>query len=122
VTRPGLSILWAGNIDNTLGLGTWTGKDDTEHWRYDTLQQVNLQGEIAAGTDASIGGSLVWTNSGTVYSFGYDTVGQLGLGIVDDDEKMVATPQRVRSNHLEGYKVVGASISDTTSLFLAAKL
>jgi len=84
---------------------------------------VNLpDSEIAAGASASLGGSLVWTNSGTVYSFGYDTVGQLGLGIVEEDEKMISTPQRVRSNHLEGYKVVGASISDSTSLFLAAKL
>lgn len=59
--------------------------------------------------------------SGNVYSFGFDSVGQLGLGIVDEEEKIVATPQRVRSNHLEGYKVLEASISDSTSLFLAAK-
>jgi len=110
------------NIDNALGLGNWTGNEDTEHWRYDTLQQVTIPGERAVGADASLGGSLVWTDNGNVYSFGYDTVGQLGLGIVDEDEKMVAAPQRVRSNHLEGYRVVEASISDSTSLFLAAKL
>jgi len=57
------------NIDNALGLGNWTGKEDTDHWRYDTLQRVSLpDGETAAGADAGLGMSLVWTGSGELYS------------------------------------------------------
>jgi hypothetical protein len=64
--------LWAigKNTDNALGLGTWTGNKDAEHWRYDSLQRVQLpagddgKGGRAAGLDATLGASVVWTEDG----------------------------------------------------------
>ena len=56
------------NVDNALGIGTWTGNDDNVHWRYDTLQEVHLPDEAkAAGVDASMGATIVWTTDGKLF-------------------------------------------------------
>jgi len=110
------------NTDNALGIGTWINNDDQEHWRYDSLQEIILpDSDKALGLDATLGASIIWTQTGKVYAFGCDTVGQLGLGIKDDDDKIVPTPKLVSSAHLEDYDVISASISDNHTLFLAAK-
>jgi len=117
--------IWAigKNTDNALGLGTWANNDDKEHWRYDSLQLVSLpDGAKAAGLDATLGASIVWTEDGKVFAFGCDTVGQLGLGIKDDEDKIVPTPRTINSAHLEGYRVISASIADNHSLFLATNV
>lgn len=111
------------NTDNALGLGTWTGNDDSEHWKYSTLERVQFPpktGKIA-GTTAKLGCSIAWTEDGDAYAWGCDTSGQLGLGLKDDDDKIVPKPQQITSAHLEGYKIISASISDNHSLFLAVK-
>ncbi|KAI1727560.1 regulator of chromosome condensation (RCC1) repeat domain-containing protein [Ditylenchus destructor] len=108
------------NTDNALGIGTWVDNNDLDHWCYRTLQRVTLpEGIRAAGVTASLGSSIVWTDEGKVFAFGYDSVGQLGLGLKDDDEKIVPTPQEVRSLHLDDYRVIDASISANHALFLA---
>ncbi|KAL6736776.1 hypothetical protein Aduo_007089 [Ancylostoma duodenale] len=111
------------NTDNALGLGTWTGNDDSEHWKYSTLERVNFPPEAGkiAGTTAKLGCSLAWTEDGHAYAWGCDTSGQLGLGLKDDDEKVVPTPQKITSAHLDGFKIMSASISDNHCLFLAKK-
>ena len=59
---------------------------------------------------------------GEAYSWGYDTTGQLGVGIAsDDDDKMVAKPRKIESAHLNGYHILEVSIADNHSLFLAKK-
>uniref|UniRef100_A0A7I5E7Y8 Regulator of chromosome condensation n=2 Tax=Haemonchus contortus TaxID=6289 RepID=A0A7I5E7Y8_HAECO len=111
------------NTDNALGLGTWTGNDDSEHWKYSTLERIPFPreaGEIA-GTTAKLGCSVAWTKNGDAYAWGCDTSGQLGLGLKDDDEKIVPTPRKITSAHLDGYKIICASISDNHCLFLAKK-
>lgn len=98
-----------------------------------------------AGTTAKLGCSLAWTEDGHAYAWGCDTSGQLGLGLKDDDEKVfllavaavpyvvndsniellfqvVPTPQKITSAHLEGFKIMSASISDNHCLFLAKKV
>ncbi|EYC16794.1 hypothetical protein Y032_0032g2498 [Ancylostoma ceylanicum] len=111
------------NTDNALGLGTWTGNDDSEHWKYSTLERVKFPEEAGkiAGTTAKLGCSLAWTEDGHAYAWGCDTSGQLGLGLKDDDEKVVPTPQKITSAHLDGFKIMSASISDNHCLFLAKK-
>uniref|UniRef100_A0A915BI99 Regulator of chromosome condensation n=1 Tax=Parascaris univalens TaxID=6257 RepID=A0A915BI99_PARUN len=110
------------NTDNALGLGTWTGNDDTDHWRYTHLEKIELPTK-AAGIAAKLGCSLAWNKEGVAFSWGCDTSGQLGLGIKDDDdEKVVPKPRQITSAHLEGYHIVGASIADNHALFLAAKV
>lgn len=60
---------------------------------------------------------------GNAYSWGYDSSGQLGLGIKDDDEnKTIPRPQKITSAHLDGYHIVGVSLADNHSLFLAKKI
>ncbi|ETN84869.1 regulator of condensation family protein [Necator americanus] len=111
------------NTDNALGLGTWTGNSDSEHWKYSTLERVKFPKEAGkiAGTTAKLGCSLAWTEGGHAYAWGCDTSGQLGLGLKDDDEKVVPTPQKITSAHLDGFKIMSASISDNHCLFLAKK-
>ncbi|VDM57937.1 unnamed protein product [Angiostrongylus costaricensis] len=111
------------NTDNALGLGTWTGNDDSEHWKYSTLERVQFPPEAGkiAGTTAKLGCSIAWTEDGDAYAWGCDTSGQLGLGLKEDDDRVVPKPQKITSAHLEGYKIISASISDNHSLFLAAK-
>uniref|UniRef100_A0A915DV37 Regulator of chromosome condensation n=1 Tax=Ditylenchus dipsaci TaxID=166011 RepID=A0A915DV37_9BILA len=76
------------NLDNALGLGTWT----------------SITG--AAGVSASLGTSIAWTaGTGQVFGFGYDTVGQLGLNRVEEDEKMVPVPTEITSAHLKDFKM-----------------
>lgn len=58
---------------------------------------------------------------GKVYGFGCDTVGQLGLGIKDDEEKVVPTPRLIHSAHLDDFKVVEVSMADNHALFLAVE-
>lgn len=58
---------------------------------------------------------------GKVFAFGCDTVGQLGLGIKDDEDKIVPRPRSVNSAHLDGYSVLSISLSDNHALMLAAK-
>lgn len=108
------------NTDNALGLGTWSGKED-DHWKYSELQKIDVPEQIK-GISASLGCSIVWTDSGNAYSWGYDSSGQLGLGIKDDDDKMVPRPQKITSAHLDGYRVVEVSLADNHALFLAKKL
>ncbi|KAE9415804.1 hypothetical protein Angca_002412 [Angiostrongylus cantonensis] len=111
------------NTDNALGLGTWTGNDDSEHWKYSTLERVQFPPEAGkiAGTTAKLGCSIAWTEDGDAYAWGCDTSGQLGLGLKEDDDRVVPKPQKITSAHLEGYKIISASISDNHCLFLAAK-
>ncbi|KAK6053743.1 hypothetical protein COOONC_08751 [Cooperia oncophora] len=111
------------NTDNALGLGTWTGNDDSEHWKYSTLERIKFPREAGkiAGTTAKLGCSIAWTEHGDAYAWGCDTSGQLGLGLKDDDDKVVPTPQKITSAHLDGYKIICASISDNHCLFLAKK-
>lgn len=58
--------------------------------------------------------------AGEAFAFGYDSAGQLGLGIKDEEEKVVATPRLVQSAHLDDFKVVAVSVADQHSAFLAA--
>ncbi|KAL3993778.1 Regulator of chromosome condensation (RCC1) repeat family protein [Acanthocheilonema viteae] len=108
------------NTDNALGLGTWGGKED-DHWKYLQLQKIDVP-EPIKGISVSLGCSIVWTDNGSAYSWGYDSSGQLGLGIKDDDEKMVPRPQKITSAHLDGYRIIGVSLADNHALFLAKKL
>lgn len=105
------------------------------HWRYDSLQKIKLPNDVKAkGVTASLGTSITWGDDGNpfylkfkikvlylgnAYSFGCDTVGQLGLGLKDDDDKIVPTPSLVKSAHLIGYDVLSVSLSDNHALFLA---
>ncbi|VDN06182.1 unnamed protein product [Thelazia callipaeda] len=109
------------NTDNALGLGTWSGKEDGDHWKYSELQNINIPG-IVRGVSASLGCSIIWTDNGDAYSWGYDSSGQLGLGIKDDDDKMIPEPQKITSVHLDGYRIIGVSLADNHALFLAKKL
>ncbi|CAP21957.2 Protein CBR-RAN-3 [Caenorhabditis briggsae] len=108
------------NTDNALGLGNWTGKDDQQHWLYDSLQQVEFDSKIV-GVSAKLATSIAWSEDGTAYAWGFDTTGQLGLGLKDDDEKMVGKPEEISSAHLEDHSIIGASISDQHTLILAKK-
>ncbi|PIC44301.1 hypothetical protein B9Z55_004714 [Caenorhabditis nigoni] len=108
------------NTDNALGLGNWTGKDDQQHWLYDTLQQIEFDSKIV-GVSAKLATSIAWSEDGTAYAWGFDTTGQLGLGLKDDDEKMVGKPEEISSAHLEDHSIIGASISDQHTLILAKK-
>ncbi|KAJ1356880.1 hypothetical protein KIN20_014728 [Parelaphostrongylus tenuis] len=111
------------NVDNALGLGTWRGQDDFDHWKYTTLERVHfpLEAGKIAGTTAKLGCSIAWTENGDAYAWGCDTSGQLGLGLKEDDDKIVPRPTKITSAHLVGYKIISASISDNHSLFLAVK-
>ena len=93
----------------------------------------------AAGIDATLGASIFWTDDGifkkdwklflnlfwgNVYGFGCDTVGQLGLGIKDDDEKVVPTPRKIHSAHLDNFRVISVSLADNhavNSIFFILK-
>ncbi|KAK0426113.1 hypothetical protein QR680_009539 [Steinernema hermaphroditum] len=110
------------NTDNALGLDTWTGNDDNDHWRYTSLQKVPVplaEGDQIVGVTATIGCSIAWTQNGDAYAWGCDTVGQLGLGISDGD--VIPSPEKITSAHLEGFKIVSVSIADTHALLLATK-
>ncbi|VDK75346.1 unnamed protein product [Onchocerca ochengi] len=109
------------NTDNALGLGTWSGKEDVDHWKYSELQKIDIS-EPIKGISASLGCSIVWTDNGSAYSWGYDSSGQLGLGIKDDEEKMVPLPRKITSAHLDGYRIIGVSLADNHALFLAKKI
>jgi alpha-tubulin suppressor-like RCC1 family protein len=121
-----------------LGIGTWTGREDNDHWRYHTLQKVVFPDDVRiAGVTASMGCSIAWTEdgkhiillflklciiSGKAYGFGYDTAGQLGLGITEDDDKMVSLPRRINSAHLEDYQITAVSLADQHAVFLAKRV
>lgn len=65
-----LGELWAigKNTDNALGIGTWQGNSDDLHWRYDSLQQINLpHGIKAEGVTASLGTSITWLDNGMFF-------------------------------------------------------
>ncbi|KAI6184232.1 hypothetical protein M3Y97_00574100 [Aphelenchoides bicaudatus] len=111
------------NTDNYLGIGTWTGRDDSEHWRYHTLQRVVFpDGVKIAGVTASMGCTIAWTEDGKAYSFGFDGSGQLGLGTKDDEEdKVIPTPRLITSAHLDDYKIDSVSLADQHAIFLATK-
>lgn len=108
------------NTDNALGLGNWTGKDDQQHWLYDTIQEIEFDSKIV-GVSAKLATSIAWSEDGTAYAWGFDTTGQLGLGLKDEDEKMVSKPEEISSAHLDGYSIIGASISDQHTLIIAKK-
>ncbi|KAF8361618.1 ran-3 [Pristionchus pacificus] len=110
------------NTDNALGLGTWTGNDDTAHWRYTTLQKVEKLNTKMSGCSAKLGASIAWDEDGNAFGWGCDTSGQLGLGIKDDDDKVVSEPSPISSAHLDGYKIISVSVADNHSLFLAKKV
>ncbi|TKR92745.1 hypothetical protein L596_007335 [Steinernema carpocapsae] len=110
------------NTDNALGLDTWTGNDDNEHWRYTTLQKVPVpveEGDKVAGVTATIGCSIAWTENGDAYAFGCDTVGQTGLGFTDGE--IAPSPEKITSAHLNGFKILSVSLADTHALLLATK-
>lgn len=110
------------NTDNALGLGTWTGNDDTAHWRYTTLQKIDSLPANMNGCSAKLGASIAWNEEGNAWGWGCDTSGQLGLGIKDDEEKVVPVPTAISSAHLDGYKIISVSVADNHSLFLAKKV
>uniref|UniRef100_A0A1I8A6D0 RCC1/BLIP-II n=1 Tax=Steinernema glaseri TaxID=37863 RepID=A0A1I8A6D0_9BILA len=108
------------NTHNALGLNTWTGNDENGHWRYTSLQKVSVgDGDSVAGVTAAIGCSIAWTENGDAFAWGRNTVGQLGLGVTNGDA--VPSPDKIVSNHLEGFKIVYASIADKHALVLATK-
>ncbi|CAI2340797.1 unnamed protein product [Caenorhabditis sp. 36 PRJEB53466] len=109
------------NTDNALGLGNWAGKDDQQHWLYDSLQKLEFDDAKIVGVSAKLATSIAWTDDGKAYAWGFDTTGQLGLGLKDDDEKMVPKPEEISSAHLEDFSIIGASISDQHTLILAKK-
>uniref|UniRef100_A0AC35TU29 Regulator of chromosome condensation n=1 Tax=Rhabditophanes sp. KR3021 TaxID=114890 RepID=A0AC35TU29_9BILA len=106
------------NIDNALGLGTWRGNNDEDNWKSDNTIKLHLKLKMA-GVTAGLGCSVAWTEDGRAFSWGADTSGQLGLGINDDDEKMVTKPKEITSKHLEDKQIFKASISDNHCIFLA---
>uniref|UniRef100_A0A914X2N2 Regulator of chromosome condensation n=1 Tax=Plectus sambesii TaxID=2011161 RepID=A0A914X2N2_9BILA len=110
------------NTDNALGLGTWSRQDGREeNWKYLDVQRLTNLPEDVRGITASLGCSLAWTQNGRAFSWGNDTVGQLGLGITDDDdEKLVETPRLITSAHLDNCQIVQASMADNHSVFLVA--
>ena len=55
------------NTDNALGLGTWTGKDDQDHWKYIDLQRIEMPSKVA-GITAKLGCSVAWDVDGKVFS------------------------------------------------------
>uniref|UniRef100_A0A914PCC0 Uncharacterized protein n=1 Tax=Panagrolaimus davidi TaxID=227884 RepID=A0A914PCC0_9BILA len=111
------------NTDNELGIGTYEGKDDEEHWRYFELQKINFaDGVEIAGITAALGCSIAWTDDGRAYGFGYDSVGQLGLGITEDRDKSVTTPRIIKSKHLDDYKIISVDLADNHSVFLAVEI
>uniref|UniRef100_A0A914XV55 Regulator of chromosome condensation n=1 Tax=Panagrolaimus superbus TaxID=310955 RepID=A0A914XV55_9BILA len=110
------------NTDNELGIGTYKGKDDKEHWRYFELQKISFPADLKiAGITATLGCSIAWTDDGIAFGFGYDSVGQLGLGNTDDEDKCVVTPRKITSAHLDDYKIISVNIADNHSVFLATK-
>uniref|UniRef100_A0A8R1HGN1 Regulator of chromosome condensation n=1 Tax=Caenorhabditis japonica TaxID=281687 RepID=A0A8R1HGN1_CAEJA len=108
------------NTDNALGLGNWTGNEDRDHWKYDSLQKIEFDTKIV-GVSAKLATSIAWTENGKAFAWGFDTTGQLGLGLKEEDEKMVSTPEEISSAHLEDFSIIGASISDQHTLILAKK-
>uniref|UniRef100_A0A914PF24 Regulator of chromosome condensation n=1 Tax=Panagrolaimus davidi TaxID=227884 RepID=A0A914PF24_9BILA len=56
------------------------------------------------------------------YGFGYDSVGQLGLGNTYDENKCITFQKRITSAHLNGYKIISVTLADKHSVFLAAKI
>uniref|UniRef100_A0A914XYX5 Regulator of chromosome condensation n=1 Tax=Panagrolaimus superbus TaxID=310955 RepID=A0A914XYX5_9BILA len=109
------------NTDNELGIGTFKDKDDKEHWRYFELQKIVFPDDVKiAGITATLGCSIAWTDDGDAYGFGYDSVGQLGLGNTDDEHKCVVTPKKITSAHLEDYKIIQVDLADNHAVFLAA--
>ncbi|CAI5441097.1 unnamed protein product [Caenorhabditis angaria] len=120
-TENGEVFTMGKNTDNALGLGNWQGKDDQQHWLYDSLQKLDIDGKKVAGVSAKLATSVVWTEDGEAYAWGFDTTGQLGLGLKDDDDKMVPTPEQITSAHLDGFSIIGASVSDQHTLILAKK-
>jgi alpha-tubulin suppressor-like RCC1 family protein len=135
---PGEVYAIGKNIDNYLGIGTWTGRDDEEHWRYHTLQKVVFPDDVKiAGVTASLGCTIAWTEDGEfnlviilhyfndkstlgeAYGFGFDGSGQLGLGIKSEDEdKVVPLPRKITSLHLDDYKISMVSLADQHAVFL----
>uniref|UniRef100_A0A914PVV4 Eukaryotic translation initiation factor 3 subunit G N-terminal domain-containing protein n=1 Tax=Panagrolaimus davidi TaxID=227884 RepID=A0A914PVV4_9BILA len=111
------------NTDNELGIGTYKGNDDEEHWRYFELQKINFPyGIKIAGITARLGCSIAWTDRGYAYGFGYDSYGKLGRGNTDDKEKYDTTPKRITSAHLNGYKIISVTLGFQHSVFLATKI
>uniref|UniRef100_A0A914QZB3 OTU domain-containing protein n=1 Tax=Panagrolaimus davidi TaxID=227884 RepID=A0A914QZB3_9BILA len=111
------------NTDNELGIGTYKGNDDEEHWRYFELQKIKFPyGIKIAGITATRGCSIAWTDIGFAYGFGYDSFGQLGLGNTDDKDKFVTTPREITSPHLDDYEIISVTLADQHSVFLANKI
>ncbi|CEF62644.1 Regulator of chromosome condensation [Strongyloides ratti] len=106
------------NIDNTLGIGSWKGKNDKVNWKSSKLMKIKFSHKIV-GITAAYGCSIAWDINGNAWSWGSDTSGQLGLGIKDDDDKMVPKPRKILSKHLIGKKILKVSIADNHSIFLA---
>lgn len=61
------------NTDNELGIGTYQGKDDKEHWRYFDLQKLKFPDEQIKieGITATLGCSIAWTDKGIIHTFLY---------------------------------------------------
>ena len=58
------------NTDNELGIGTYKGKDDQEHWRYFELQKIEFPDDVKiAGITATLGCSIAWTDEGSSFLF-----------------------------------------------------
>uniref|UniRef100_A0A914PXN3 OTU domain-containing protein n=1 Tax=Panagrolaimus davidi TaxID=227884 RepID=A0A914PXN3_9BILA len=111
------------NTDNELGIGTYKGNDDEEHWRYFELKKIEFPDDVTiAGITASLGCSIAWTDDGFAYGFGYDSFGQLGLGNTGDKDKCVTTPREITSAHLNGFIIISVTVADQHSVFLATDI
>lgn len=56
------------NTDNELGIGTYKGREDQEHWRYFELQKITFPDNVKiAGITATLGCSIAWTDTGKLF-------------------------------------------------------
>uniref|UniRef100_A0A0K0EUI5 Regulator of chromosome condensation (inferred by orthology to a C. elegans protein) n=1 Tax=Strongyloides venezuelensis TaxID=75913 RepID=A0A0K0EUI5_STRVS len=109
------------NIDNALGIGSWEGKNDEINWKSNKLNKIRFEKKII-GVTAAYGCSIAWDVEGNAWAWGSDTSGQLGLGITDDDDKMVPRPKKILSKHLNEKRILKVSIADNHSIFLATNI
>uniref|UniRef100_A0A914Q2M9 OTU domain-containing protein n=1 Tax=Panagrolaimus davidi TaxID=227884 RepID=A0A914Q2M9_9BILA len=109
------------NIHNELGIGTYKGNDDEEHWRYFELKKIEFPDDLTiAGITAGLGCSIAWTDDGDAYGFGCDSFGQLGN--TNDNDIWVTTPRKITSAHLDDDKIISVIVAFQHSVFLATRI
>jgi len=102
INTKGQLYAWGGNGDGQLGLGTNTGKENVP----------NRVGNDSNWVTACVGRSSTQAinSRGELYSWGYNDVGQLGLGNITSQN----TPQRVGTD--SNWTFVSAGQSHTIAL------